>query len=184
MGKKYIEGYRSRTRAMALRYTVSISVLVLMTAILQVSLFGRLQILGAVPDLSICIVLLIAYFFGQYAGAITGIGAGFVIEALGSVGISILPIVYLLIGYVAGYYAKGVGGKRFLPYLAYLGVTLIIRAATTVAYACMNYQAINLPKILLQSVLPELFLTALCGITLYPAIKLFCHLIEGKNKGI
>ena len=68
MSRKYIASYRSRTRSMAIRYTVSISVLVLIIAVLQVSLFGNLQIMGAVPDLCICTVLLIAYFFGPYAG--------------------------------------------------------------------------------------------------------------------
>lgn len=179
MSKKYIASYRARAREMAVRYTVSISVLVLITAVLQVSLFGNLQIWGVVPDLTVCAVLLIAYFFGQYAGAITGIGAGFVIEALGSVGISVLPVVYLFIGYVSGYYAKGILEKRFAPYTVYLSITLITRAATTVAYACTTYQYIDLPKILMEAVLPEAALTAICGCVMYPAIKLFCRLVEG-----
>ena len=181
MSRKYIASYRSRTRSMAIRYTVSISVLVLIVAVLQVSLFGNLQIMGAVPDLCICTVLLIAYFFGPYAGAITGIGAGFVIEALGTFGISVLPVVYLFVGYITGHYAKGVSVKRFPPYLIYLGIILLIRAATTVGYACMTYQYIDLPKILLQSVLPEALLTAVCGCALYPALKLFCRLVEGRQ---
>lgn len=167
---------------MAIRYTVSISALVLLVAVLQVSLFGTLQIFGTVPDLCICTVLLIAYFFGPYAGAITGIGAGFVIEALGTLGISVLPVVYFLVGYFMGYFAKGVSGKRFFSYGIYLAVTLAVRSVTTVAYAGMNYQYLDLPKLFLQTVFPEAFLTAVCGCALYPAVKCFCRLVARERK--
>ena len=181
MGKKYITGYRAQTRTMALRYTVSVSILLLVIAVLQSSVFGKLRIFGAVPDLMICTVLIIAFFFGQYAGAITGIGAGWLIEAIGGgTGILILPVIYLLCGYLTGYLAKSASARRYPVYLIYLGIVLLLRAGTTVTYACLSYQYIDLPKILLQTVLPELIATAICGSLLYAPLKVFCAALEKK----
>ncbi len=181
MSKKYITGYRAQTRTMALRYTLSIAVLLLLVAIMQSTVFSAFRIFGAVPDLMICTVLIIAFFFGQYAGAITGIGAGWLIEAMGGgTGILILPVIYLLCGYLTGYFAKSASARRYPVYLIYLGIVLLLRAGTTVTYACLSYQYIDLPKILLQTVLPELIATAVCGSLLYAPLKAFCVAVEKK----
>ena len=178
MSQKYVSGYRAQTRARAARYILSISGAILLLAVLQTTLFARARIFGAIPDLMLCAVICIAYFLGRYAGAVTGIGAGVLIEALGSVGVSILPVVYLLCGYLAGHYARAVTPKRYGAYLVYLAVALPVRAATTLTYACLSYHSIDLPKILLQTVLPELVATAICGCVLYVPLMLLGRAID------
>ena len=174
-------GYAAQTRAKIIAYTLCISLLVLFMAVLQVSVFSRFSLFGATPDLMICTVLIIAFFFGQYAGAITGIGAGWLIEAIGGgTGILILPVIYLLCGYLVGYFAKSAAARRYPVYLIYLGIVLLLRAGTTVTYACLSYQYIDLPKILIQTVLPELIASAICGSLLYAPLKAFCAAIEKK----
>ncbi|MBQ9132649.1 MAG: rod shape-determining protein MreD [Clostridia bacterium] len=181
MGQKYITGYRAQTRAKSVRYTVAITLLVLILAVLQVSLFSRFRIFGAVPDLMLCTVVCVAFFSGRFAGAITGIGAGFLIEALGSVGISILPVAYLICGYLVGHYARAVIPRRFLLFLLYFAIALILRVALTLTYVCLTYAQVSLPSVIVGILLPELAATALCGCALYAPIKLLCNCLE-KNK--
>ena len=180
MSQKLILGHRAQTKARIIRYTVLVGLVLILSAILQVSLFSRFRLFGAVPDLMIVAVLCIAFFCGRYAGAVTGIAAGFLIEAIGTSGISILPLCYFLCGYLVGHYARTVQ-KSYPPYLIYLGCILLIRATVTVLYACMTYQNVNLPLILVRSVLPEALVTAIAGCALYFPLKLFCYYLENKK---
>jgi hypothetical protein len=54
---KVILGHRAQTRARSIRYTVLVSLLLLLAAVLQVTLLSRYRLLGAVPDLMIVTVL-------------------------------------------------------------------------------------------------------------------------------
>ncbi|MBR3893514.1 MAG: rod shape-determining protein MreD [Clostridia bacterium] len=177
---KMILGHRAQTRARSVRYTILVSLLLVFVAVLQVTFFSRFRLLGAVPDLMICTVLCLAFFCGRYVGGVSGIGAGFLIEAIGSHGISLLPLCYFLIGYLIGHYARGSVRRSYLSYLPYLATVLFFRMAITVFYACINYETVNLLQILLQSVLPELLVTAIAGCVIYFPMLLFCGMLEKK----
>jgi cell shape-determining protein MreD len=111
---------------------------------------------------------------------VSGIGAGFLIEAIGSHGFTILPLCYFLIGYLIGHYARGGSRRGFLSYLPYLAAVLFLRMAITCFYACINYQTINLFQILMQAILPELLVTAIAGVVIYFPMLLFCGWLEKK----
>ena len=178
MAQNRILGYRALTRSRIVVNTVTIGILLILCSSLQVSLFGRFPLFGAIPDLMICTVLCVAYFRGRYAGCITGIAAGVIIEAIGVRGISLLPVVYMLFGYVAGHYSRAVYPKRLTVYLIYLACGLGLRALVTVGYACITYEFINLPQILVCAVLPEMGGTAIVGCVLYAPIKMACRLLD------
>ena len=171
-------GYRAQARKRAVFCTLTVALMILLLSSVQVSLLARFQLFGATPDLMLCFVLCIFYFWGKYAGAITGIASGFVIEAIGGQGISLLPVVYMLFGYIGGAYARAIHPKRFFPYLFYLFCGLLLRAATTLLYACMMWETVYLPDILLKSVLPELGGTLIVGIVLYAPIKGICGVVD------
>ena len=178
MPRNQIFGYRAQTRSKMILYTLAIGLLLLVCASFQVSFLSRFRFFGATPDLMLCVVLCVAYFSGRFSGAITGIAAGFLIEAIGSQGISFLPMFYMLCGYIVGYYTRTVTVKNYSVYLFYLGFGLCLRAAMTVTYACVTYAYIRLPEILWYAVLPEVGGTALIGCLLYFPMKLFCRRLE------
>ncbi len=174
MAGKYILGRISQNRARAARYIITEAILFLSLAILQTSVFGRVRIFGGIPDLCFAALLMISYFCGKEAGAVTGIAVGFLIEALGSVGISILPVLYLFCGYVCGYFTRAVYPKRFTAFLAVLGCGIVVRGVITLIYVCLTYSNINLVSILLKTILPDLLATALFGFILYHPVKALC----------
>lgn len=181
MAKNRVLGYRARERSASVTYTLTIGIIILVFSSLQVSFFARVCPMGAIPDLMLCVVLCIAFFKGEYTGAITGIAAGFVIEAIGSRGISLLPVIYMMYGYLIGHYAQHT--RRYVYYLFYLAMGLLLRAVTTVTYACLNYRIIHLPDILLQTVLPELLASAIAGCIMYFIMKPLCNLMDrGKQR--
>ena len=181
MSQKYILGQRAQSRKRSVRYVIAVAVLLLLLSVLQLSFFGRFRIFGAIPDLMITAVLCIGFFTGPYTGAVSGIGAGALIDALGTTGFTVLPLCYLLQGYLVGHYARRVPTKGFLQYLIFLAVTLLYRAVITVVYAWIEYETIPVATLLLQTVLPELFGTLLAGLALYFPMRLLCAWLEKKT---
>ena len=51
-------GFESKARSRLIVFIVSLALLILLGAILQTSVFGKLTHIGAVPDIMLCIVLL------------------------------------------------------------------------------------------------------------------------------
>ena len=174
MRQRPIAGYAAQTRSKIISYTVCLSLLVLLVSVMQVSFFSRFSIFGATPDLVICTVLCVAFFVGRYAGAITGIGAGFFIEAMGSVGISLLPLFYLFVGYLAGHYARVINPKRYTVYLFYLMFVVLLRMIITLTYVGLTYESFHLLKVLKNILLPEAADTAIAGCIIYFPVKLVC----------
>ena len=173
-----IMGFEAKARSRLVVFGVSLALLILGGAVLQTSVFGKLTYIGAVPDIMLCIVTCVAYFNGRHHGAITGLAAGAFIEAIASSGIVLLPLFYMLFGYIAGHYARAVQPKRFVPYLFYLMFALFLRAGLTVLYACLTYQSIHLLQILVHAGRPEMLATALAGICLYFPLMLFCRKVK------
>lgn len=178
MSRNRIMGFEAKARSRLVIFCVSIALLILFGAVLQSSVFGRLTYIGAVPDIMLCIVLCIAYFNGRHHGAITGLAAGALIEAIASSGIVLLPLFYMLFGYIAGHYARAIQPKRFVPYLIYLMFALFLRAGMTILYACLTYKNIHLLQIFVHAVFPEMLATAIAGLCLYLPLKLFCKKIK------
>ena len=166
--------FEAKARSRLVVFGVSLALLILVGAVLQTSVFGKLTYIGAVPDLILCIVLCVSYFNGRHHGAITGLAAGALIEMIASSVIVLLPLFYMVFGYMAGHYARAVQPKRFIPYLFYLMFALLLRAGLTILYACLIYQNIHLVQILIHAVLPEMLATTIAGVCLYFPLMLFC----------
>ena len=175
MSRNRMMGFESKARSRLVMFGIWLALILLLGAILQTSVFGKFTYIGAVPDIMLCIVLSISFFSGRHYGAITGIAAGALIEAMASSGIVLLPLFYMLFGYLTGHYARAVQPKRFIPYLFYLMFALFLRAALTILYACLTYQSIHLVQFLIHAVLPEMLTTAVAGVCLYLPLKLFCR---------
>ena len=173
MAGKYVLSHSAKTRRLTWRYILLVGVLLLLAAILQVSFFARFRLMGATPDLMIVTVLCLAFFGGRHMGAVVGIAAGFLIDALGGTGIVLSPLLYLLVGYLAGHYAAGGSQRGLIRYLPYLGVTLIARAATTAILTVMTHGSLFFGELMLYTLLPEMLNTALAGLALYFPLRLF-----------
>ena len=178
MSRNRMMGFESKARSRLVMFGIWLALILLLGAILQTSVFGKFTYIGAVPDIMLCIVLSISFFSGRHYGAITGIAAGALIESMASSGIALLPLFYMLFGYLTGHYARAVHPKRVMPYLFYLMFALFLRAALTILYACLIYQSIHLVQFLIHVVLPEMLATAIVGVCLYLPLKLFCRKVK------
>ena len=177
---KYIMGHRAQTRSAILRYVLILGGTLLLLCVAQVTWLAGMWPFGATPDVMLCAVLGISFFCGRQLGAIYGIAAGFLIEAIGAQGIMLLPIFYLLCGYAVGHLARTATG-RVTAYLGYLGALVLLREGVTLVYISLTYQSIHLPQILWQILLPEAAATAICGVILYAPMLWLSRCLEPKK---
>lgn len=154
-------------RTKILLRAVWVGAVLFLLCVMQTTVFGRWKLFGAVPDLMLAAVVLLGYCRGREEGAIAGIVAGVFVASLGSVGVTIAPVFYMVIGYVCGYFARAVYPKGFGAYLFFLGVSLPFGSIRTVIQASLTHANPRPAMLLLYAVLPELFGTFLCGAALF-----------------
>ena len=164
---KYILGKQSQNRNTIIRYTAVIGFYLFLLAIVQTSVLAVKKPFGGVPDLLLSTVLCISLYCGCYAGAVTGIAAGFLTDAIGTVGLSILPLVYFLVAYFFGYYTKVLGVRGYLTYLIGVGISLPVRLIATLIQSVVATDGLRGGVFMTATALPELLGTLLFSLILY-----------------
>ncbi|MFD4814945.1 rod shape-determining protein MreD, partial [Streptomyces sp. NPDC058418] len=78
--------------------------LVVVALVIQVSVLGRLQLPGAVPDLMLLVVLALAFVYGHVNGALVGFAAGLLADLVPPADHAAgrYALVLCVIGYLAG----------------------------------------------------------------------------------
>lgn len=175
--------YRAQTRSVITRYTLTFGITMLLLSVTEVSLMGRWRPLGAVPDMMLCLVISAGMFCGQYAGAVIGIIAGFLIDAIGSGGISLMPVFYLIVGYTVGCLIRSESQRNIAAYAFCFGCGAVGRAGITMICTILTYREMRIGEMILHTVLPEMAVTLIAGAVLYFPMKWVCRLPEGKKKG-
>ncbi|MEU6012643.1 rod shape-determining protein MreD [Streptomyces sp. NPDC047515] len=113
-------------------------VLVVAALVVQVSVFARLQLPGAVPDLLLLVVLALAFVYGHVSGALIGFGAGLLADlappadhAAGR-----YALVLCVIGYLAGLVKPETGQLKsaFVPMVAVVAAAI----GSTLLYALVG----------------------------------------------
>jgi rod shape-determining protein MreD len=85
-----------------------IAALIVLFVVLQVTVFSRLRVLGAVPDLGLLLALAVAYREGPEAGLVTGFAAGFAIDLFLETPVGLSALAYALTAYATALLHTGV----------------------------------------------------------------------------
>ena len=105
-----------------------VGVLVFVAAILQVSIFSTLQILGGAPDVVLLTLVGIALLRGSIYGACAGFFAGLLIDTanLGTLGVTSLLLT--IAGYWIGRYGETTGRDRaHAPFVSVAVATILVQ---------------------------------------------------------
>ncbi len=136
--------------------------------LMQISFFPQIKPFGASPDILIVAVFAVAMFENERLGAIFGLAVGFVVEAAGGVGISLLPLVYMLVGYICGIVATEYYKRSFVLFLIFDACILLVRMFTTLLYIVFTWSVVDISVVLPQVLIPEALSTLV--ISPFPAI--------------
>ena len=81
---------------------IILAALLVLFSLIETTIFTKFKPFGAVPDLILPLVIAVAMSEREKWGAIFGVIAAFVIESLGGSSLTLLPILYMPIGYLVG----------------------------------------------------------------------------------
>ena len=174
--------FRAESKSqLLLRRSLVFAPFIFLIAIIQCSFFSQLKILPAVPDLILGTVVGIAMLDSQRAAVVCGIGAGFVIDAIGSSGLSLSPLFYMLIGALCGALAK-----KMLPRFVSWALNLLIFSLAKALFTMLNILLLpggfSFTHTLLSTLLPEFICTFVVCLPIYFIVKLCMIPIDSKRQ--
>ncbi len=141
------------------KYTLY-SLTMLLIILMKTTFFARFRLFGASPDIIIAAVAAVALFEGAQAGAVYGAIAGYAVDALGGTGVMLLPLPYMLLGYICGAVATDYYKRSWFLFLIFDACALVVRAVTTLFYIMFTWHGFDLSVILGDVIVPELLATA------------------------
>lgn len=135
------------------------SVLIIISTLFQISFF---KVFGQTPAIVLCIVCAIGFLCGEKSGAICGVIGGFFIDMLGSVGIGFSPVLYMIAGYLCGYFSKVFLKRNFLSFIIYSLCVGGIQSCVTLARFAFGAKSFNIIDIFIKTLMPEFFAFIFC----------------------
>ena len=153
------------------------ALLLLLTAA-QCSFFGGLSFLPAVPDLLLGALMALTLLDHRPVAAVTAVAGGFLCDAIGSTGVSLTPLFYLLAVALVGILAE-----KMLPRFGSFLLLMLPASLLGLCYAALRavIGGISPFAILRGTLLPQLLLTVLCALPLYPLVSLCVRLTKERR---
>ena len=112
---------------------LKVTVVVFVAAVLQVSVFSGVSVLGGTPDVLLVTLVAVSLVRGPVAGAAAGFFAGLVVDVALLDTLGVTSLLLTVAGYWAGRYGETVpSGRRYAPYLA-VGVMTVLYLAGALA---------------------------------------------------
>ena len=142
---------------------VKAAALLFVAAILQVSIFSQVHVLGGVPDLLLVTLVAVALLRGAIVGAVGGFFAGLLVDTatLGKLGLT--SLVLTIAGYWIGRYGETTGRDRaHAPFLSVAVVTVLYSFGLLLVHFVLGERAPAgaIVRGLLPAIVMNLILTA------------------------
>ena len=111
-----------------------------------------------------------------------GIYAGVLMIALGGVGASLSPVLYVFCGYLCGAFVGWFLSKNLPSFIIYSAISGILLEISTVIYYGLFSQSFSLWQLTVKLLIPEYFAFILCVIPAYALVFGIHTLFKGKDK--
>lgn len=168
-------------RTGAIRSALVLGASVFILAIIECSFLAGLDFLPAVPNIVMGAVAAVALFENERTATAFAIASGFILDAIGGSGIPISPIVMLAASVALSLLSKKML-KGFFPFILLLAASSLFAAASTALSIVLAGIDISAGYLIKSILVPEIILTILFSIPLYPIFKLLSKLCGSKGK--
>ncbi len=160
--------------------------LTVLLAVLQTTLMPRLCLFGVFPDIVIAAICCVGIYSGENTAALFGLVSGLAVTALGSVGVSVEPFCYVLVGYFCG--RVGVNARynrRFWAYLISMPAVCLVRMLISFVNFHIEYWgSIQYSRLFLGYLLPEFCYTLIIAVPVFFLVWLFeLPIVSRDNRG-
>ena len=118
------------------------AVLVFVAAILQVSMFAQVHVLGGVPDLVLVTLVAVALLRGSMLGAAAGFFAGLLVDTATLAQLGLTSLVLTLAGYWIGRYGETTGRDRaHAPFTSVAVITVLFSVGVLLVHFVLGEPA-------------------------------------------
>ena len=146
---------------------VAVGSIVFVAALLQVTLFSSLDVLGGTADVLLLSLLALALLRGSVTGAVAGFFGGLLVDVMTLDTLGVTALLYALAGYWVGRYGETTGRDRaHAPLLAVLVVTVAVAVAGFGLHFLLG-EEVSARRALFETLLPGLALNLLLGAPVY-----------------
>lgn len=150
-------------------------------ALLQTSFLPFVGLFGAIPDLLVILVCGVSFYLGPLDGALFGLLAGLLAEALGGGGeIPLLPIFYVVTAVLLALLSQTVFADKFIHWAVYSTIFCTVKAFYSIFRIVLATGLGSLWSALGASVLPEWAGTLLLALLLMRPVCLLAGLLRGR----
>jgi rod shape-determining protein MreD len=149
---------------------VKAAALLFLAAIMQVSVFAQVHVLGGVPDVLLVMLVAVALLRGAIVGACGGFFAGLLVDTalLGRLGLT--SLVLTIAGYWIGRYGETTGRDRaHAPFLSVAVVTILYSFGLLLVHFVLGERA---PAgAMLRGLLPSIVLNIIFAAPVYALVR-------------
>jgi rod shape-determining protein MreD len=137
-------------------------VFVVTVLVLQVTLFARIEILGARPDAVLLVLVYLAFSFGAIAGSIVGFLVGLAEFAIVSTTMASLPLAGTVVGFLVGRYGTKITYENYFVQLAIIFTSVVVFDSINLVWSAPS----DLGSDLVRWSIPGAAYTAVVGVGL------------------
>lgn len=159
-------------------YSAIYLVLIFILAIFQTS---PINIFGHTPDALLALVCAIGFIFGRGYGAIFGLISGVMVWLLGGVGFTLIPILYVLCGYLCGELISRFLSPNFVSFIIFGIMAGVLREIFTLIHFGLISEKFDLWQLINDVIIGEYFAYILCLIPAYFTVFTVHLLFKGKD---
>jgi rod shape-determining protein MreD len=145
--------------------------LVFVAAILQVTIFAQIDILGGYPDVLLLTLVAIALLRGSIYGAALGFFAGLLVDTanLGTLGVTSLLLT--IAGYWIGRYGETTGRDRLhAPFVSVAVATVLVQLGALILHYLLG-DPVSAQRVLLQALPAKVLLNLILTLPVYALVR-------------
>lgn len=154
---------------------ILLAVRVFLLVIVQVSVMPRLGLFGATPDILLSYLVVVSVtgigVRRWRAISLSGLAAGFLVDAIGGVGFGVLPLFYFLIGAFLPNFVRrsphGIADELLLVVLWLLPAVVLRSAVTLVSAVLTAWGGFSFIVCLTETLLPEMGASLLLALPVF-----------------
>jgi rod shape-determining protein MreD len=141
--------------------------LVFVAVILQVTIFGDIDILGGYPDVVLLVLVGIALLRGSIYGACAGFAAGLLLDTANLATLGVTSLLLTLAGYWIGRYGETTGRDRaHAPVVSVAVATILVQLGALILHYLLG-DTVSARWVLLEALPPKVALNLLLTLPAY-----------------
>ncbi len=152
---------------------------VALSFLIDTIIFTRIDLFGIRPDTLLILVVLFAILGGASRGVIAGVIGGLAVDVMLGVYVGLTPLLYLIVGVLAGLFYKRYYANNILLPAFVAGAGVILKEALTGLFLMLMGSRFNFALMMVRYVVPSALMSA--GVSI-PLFLLYRYLFARQTK--